>query len=1027
MICVYKNLFQRPLKLRSHLILLVLAAVLPLLLFATVLVWQEIEQQRSELDDSMLRTARALTLLVDREVGIAQAVLQTLGESEFLDSGDLRSFYDLAVRTTKNRAGSWIALFDASGRDLINTLRPFESDLHNRNTGAAAGPDETYPDLTIGKPIRHGVPEISDVFLSRIKNQPVVSILMPVWRNNKPHYTLKMVLEPIIFIELFRQQRLPHGWVAGLLDRKGISIARMVRPEKVGTRASPELLRQIPNSDEGVGSGRTQEGMAVYHAFARSKVTGWVTVTGVSQSLANAPFRKTLYQLAGGGVLLVLLSLAIALWLSKKLAKPITALADAAELIQRGENVQIGDSGVHEVSRLRHALFEAGAATRVSVEERERRIAAESREAEARNVRDKIAESDEQFRLLLGGIRDHAIFMLDADGCIATWNTGAERLTGFSYAAALGQPIDILYQIKDRTSGKPAQDLQAAGAAAEDSPYEREGCLMRHDGIKFHGNVTLAAVRKGNGDIRGYTCVIRDVTERKQADEALRANEDRFRRAADATGAVVYEATVLDDGPAWAYGIRNILGEDVDVGAVTSSWWHSRIHPEDIAAHREHLRLCITDRHCPAYSSQYRVRHSDGSWRNVKDIGQILRSPDGNAYRLVGTVVDITDSKQSEDALLRYAARLQEADQRKNEFLATLAHELRNPLAPIRNSIEILKAPQLNTEKFQMAREIAEHQVDHMVRLIDDLMDISRISRGKIELKRERVAIKPIIDQAVETSRPHIEENGHEISVSLPSAPVYLDADPMRLAQVLSNLINNACKYSKQKGKIEIRARLESIADLALVISIKDEGIGIAPEHLPRLFEMFSQVESSIERAQGGLGIGLSLVKGLVEMHGGKVEAKSEGIGKGSEFIIRLPALEFAPDMANPQPSLHSEFPTPRAEHKRVLVVDDNRAQAQSLELLLDAMGYEVRSAYDGASALALVGEFAPQIAMVDLGLPDMTGHELARRISAIDKGITLIAQTGWGREEDRERSRQAGFQYHLTKPIDPGLLQRIL
>jgi PAS domain S-box-containing protein len=487
--------------------------------------------------------------------------------------------------------------------------------------------------------------------------------------------------------------------------------------------------------------------------------------------------------------------------------------------------------------------------------------------------------------------------------------------------------------------------------------------------------------------------------------------------------------------------------------------------------------------------------------------------PDGR-YGVICYFRDISAQVQARIALSQYADQLKEADRRKDEFLATLSHELRNPLAPIRNAVEILKAPQLDADKFQMAREIAEHQVSHMARLIDDLMDIGRISRGKIALKRERVALKPIVDQAIETSKPHIEENGHQLSVSLPSSAVYLQADPVRLAQVLSNLINNACKYSDKDGKIEIRASLESIGDfglpivdsnseaaltlpspigmgeggtesmgdfrlpildslksarsgnlsndvkktgknsetpgegsiqqskiqnpkskIALVLSVKDAGIGIAPEHLPRLFEMFSQVESAMERSQGGLGIGLSLVKGLVELHGGEVEAKSNGIGEGSEFIVRLPVLDVEGDEGRVAsdntrralPNTHHSPARARPLLERIMVVDDNRAQAQSLTLLLDSMGFEVRSANDGASALALVESFDPQVAMVDLGLSDMTGHELARRITQIHKNIILIAQTGWGRDKDRELSRQAGFQHHLTKPVDPAVLENIL
>jgi len=420
--------------------------------------------------------------------------------------------------------------------------------------------------------------------------------------------------------------------------------------------------------------------------------------------------------------------------------------------------------------------------------------------------------------------------------------------------------------------------------------------------------------------------------------------------------------------------------------------------------------------------------------------------------------------------LREYAEQLKDADQRKDEFLATLAHELRNPLAPIRNAVELLKRPNLTVENFQLAREITESQLNQMVRLVDDLLDISRISRGKIELKKERVTLKSILDQALETSRPHVEAAGHKLSLSLPSRDIYLDGDPLRLAQVLSNLINNACKYSANNGNIEINAKVRTgieyrgsqgdgkngrskavdestiVSSLSgidtipasksdkpkstmeLVLSVKDNGIGIPPEHLPRIFELFSQVGSALDRSQGGLGIGLSLVRSLVEQHGGRVEAQSEGLGKGSEFIVRLPTAPAFADESAMRSGDETVLSIP-FRLKRILVVDDNKPQAQSLALLLNAMGFDARSVYDAKSALSILDEFTPQVALIDIGLPDINGYELARRLRGLPelKGMTLIAQTGWGRDEDREEARQAGFDHHLTKPINHQVLQTLL
>jgi len=428
----------------------------------------------------------------------------------------------------------------------------------------------------------------------------------------------------------------------------------------------------------------------------------------------------------------------------------------------------------------------------------------------------------------------------------------------------------------------------------------------------------------------------------------------------------------------------------------------------------------------------------DGSRLDISLTISPVKDTDGRIVGASKVARDISERKRAEKALREYAEELKDADRRKDEFLAILAHELRNPLAPIRNAVELLKRPNLTVEHFQLAREITESQLNQMVRLVDDLLDLSRISQGKIELKKERVTLKSIVDQALETSRPHVEAAGHKLTVSLPPRNVYLDADPLRVAQVLSNLINNACKYSANNGHIEIKANVETaekgrgeavaVSPMELVLSVKDTGIGIAPEHLRRIFELFSQVGSALNRSQGGLGIGLALVRGLVEQHGGSVEARSEGLGKGSEFIVRLPAgPAFAEESAIPSGD-ETVLSIP-SRLKRILVIDDNKIQARSLELLLKAMGFDARSVYDAKSALAILDEFLPQVALIDIGLPDINGYELARRLRGLTqlKGITLIAQTGWGRDTDREEARQAGFDHHLTKPIDHQVLQNLL
>jgi len=365
---------------------------------------------------------------------------------------------------------------------------------------------------------------------------------------------------------------------------------------------------------------------------------------------------------------------------------------------------------------------------------------------------------------------------------------------------------------------------------------------------------------------------------------------------------------------------------------------------------------------------------------------------------------------------------LREADRRKDEFLATLAHELRNPLAPIGNAVQVLR---LRAHKDPTVDELAavmERQVKHMVRLVDDLLEMSRITRGRIELRAEHVAIETIINSAVETSRPLIDAGDHHLTVSVPAEPLVVNGDAVRLAQVFANLLNNAAKYTDAGGRIWLTAYREG---QAVVVSVRDSGHGIPAEMLPRVFDLFLQLPDPAARKHGGLGIGLTLVKTLVEMHGGTVRASSAGTGKGSEFIVRLPLLADAPALA---PAADAPA-TPRLPTRRVLVVDDNRDAAQSLALILNMMGLTTRVAASGPEALAALPQFRPQLVFLDIGMPEMDGHEVARAIRAMTdwRGLTLVAVTGWGQEEDRRKSQQAGFDHHLIKPIDVRALEAFL
>jgi CheY-like chemotaxis protein len=381
----------------------------------------------------------------------------------------------------------------------------------------------------------------------------------------------------------------------------------------------------------------------------------------------------------------------------------------------------------------------------------------------------------------------------------------------------------------------------------------------------------------------------------------------------------------------------------------------------------------------------------------------------------VNVLVDISDRRRAEDIL-------RETDRAKNEFLATLAHELRNPLAPLRHVVELLRAPVVPDLKW--AVDVIDRQTSHMARLIDDLLEVRRVSHGKLELRKERVELTEIARAAVETSRPLLEAAGVALQLDLPASPILVDADVSRVAQALSNLLNNAAKYTSRGGRVWLSAEHQS---RNAVLTVGDNGIGIPAEMIPRIFEMFAQADQSLERAQGGLGIGLTLAKQLIEMHGGTIQARSDGPGKGAVFTICLPlATPTAPELRGPSPKRKRSVP---ALPLRILVVDDHRDSADSLSLLLRSRGNDVRTAHDGLEALEAAKQHRPDVVLLDVGLPKLNGYEVARPIRALPwgKSAVLIALTGWGQPEDKRRSTAAGFDHHLVKPVDAARLKAIL
>jgi PAS domain S-box-containing protein len=607
---------------------------------------------------------------------------------------------------------------------------------------------------------------------------------------------------------------------------------------------------------------------------------------------------------------------------------------------------------------------------------------------------------------------DDAIVSKSLDGSIQSWNAAAERLFGYTAEHAVGRHISLVIPSERLSEEEHIIASLKAGHRIEHLETER----VRADGSRIQVSLMISPIKDDDGQVIGASKIVRDITERKRVEAdrekfvRLIENSTDFISMCDLHGVPFFVNRAGLD----MVGLDSV--DDARRMPVPSFFF-----PEDQARMvNEFFPSVLANGHGEI---EVRFRHFKtglARWMAYKVL--TLPDADGRPIGFATVSQDVTERKRLEDTLRGLAADLSEADRRKNEFLAMLAHELRNPLAPISNAARALRMRGRDGDAVRSASEMLERQVSQMARLVDDLLDMSRITRGKIELRRERIELAVIIDQAIEAARPLCRSMNHELTVELPPEPIHMDADPTRVAQVVGNLLNNGCKFTDKGGHIWLTVAREGEH---AVIRVRDNGIGIAAAQLPRVFEMFEQVDTSLERSRDGLGIGLTLVKTLVEMHGGTVEARSEGIGRGSEFIVRLPIVVETAKTESATTATQPEAVVGR----RVLIVDDNVDGAESLAMLLELAGHMTQKAHDGLEALDAAEQFRPDAILLDIGLPLLNGYEVCHRIrqEPWGKEIVLVALTGWGQEEDRHRSREAGFNAHMVKPVNHDGLLKLL
>jgi two-component system CheB/CheR fusion protein len=616
----------------------------------------------------------------------------------------------------------------------------------------------------------------------------------------------------------------------------------------------------------------------------------------------------------------------------------------------------------------------------------------------------------ELFHLLVDITKDYAVFVIDFDGRVLTWNPGVQRVLGYSESEIVGESFSIFFTPEDRALGIPEAEIQLSitdGRASDDRWHVRkDGSLLWVSGV-------MTLLRDESGQARACAKVMRDYTGAKLAADALRESESRLRVALDAAQMGTWLWRIPTDEQILDDSLRRLMGLSPDEKVMTLDHFLKAVHPEDSERVRAEFERCLKED--GGFNVEFRVRWSDGSLHWLRDQGKMFNDEAGNPLFMTGACVDITVRKHDEE-------ELREADQKKDQFLALLAHELRNPLAPLRNGLQVMRLAD-DEKKVAEIRDMMERQLSHMVRLIDDLLDVSRLSQNKLHLQKTPVLLAEVIGNSIESARPAIEAADHKISVTLPTEPIYLDADLTRLAQVFSNLLTNSAKYTERGGHIWVSAESR---ENAIEVSVRDDGIGIPADALFHIFDMFSQVDRSIERTTGGLGIGLALVKGIVEMHGGKIHAWSDGPGLGSTFKVTLPLSRQRADSTY----LPAETEIQPADTRRkVLVVDDNRDSAKSMAALLRLLGHEVQTANDGIEAIDLAKQFQPDVILMDVGMPKLNGYDATQQIRKQPWGqkIVILALTGWGQEADRERSRDAQCDGHLVKPVNLSDLSKLL
>ncbi|TAK86961.1 MAG: PAS domain S-box protein [Betaproteobacteria bacterium] len=961
-------------KLRTYVTLLMLAALLPVAIFAAAVGYFLIDEQRDTFRRGAEQRALALLTAVDAELKGSIDTIEALSLVASLADGDLRSFRQTATRILAHQP-HWIN---------INLALPDRQ----RVVDLLAAEGAPLPPITdfgeIPSLLRAQKAVVGDLALGPVSKKWNYGLRVPVIREGEVKYVLSAVAKPEPLAELLKLQNLPDDWIGMIVDRQGRVVARNVNPaQSVGQSAPPDLAAAL----SGAASGwvRVLQGDDYQYRYQVSKTTGWAFALGIPSRTLDAVAWQAVALFVIGLVSAMALAIGLARFVGRRISRPIAALAAATGAMAQGEPVALADAGsIAELRSLEAALRAAGRA------------------------QEALRRAEEQSRSLVDHVVD-GIVTIDERGNVESFNPAAERLFGLPASEVIGRNVKMLMPEPYRAGhdGYIANYLRTGEAKI--IGIGREVLGRRSDGTTFPMDLAVSEFRIGQR--RFFTGIVRDITDRKRAEESLRASEERLRLAIAAGRMGSWQWNVQTGEVIWSPELEAIHGLAPGSFARTFAAYEADIHPDD----RDKVRQAIARnlKEGDDHHVEYRILWPDGGVRWVEGRGRVYRDDKGALTRVIGVCSDITQRKHAEESL-------KEADRQKDEFLAMLSHELRNPLSALTTAAHVLRVGAPGDAASAGAQGVVERQTRHMVRLVEDLLDITRVRMGKVSLRRERMNLAEVVSEALQSWRL-TGRLGGRASLSLDASPVWIYADRARIEQIFSNLLDNALKFTPASGYIKVNIRHEG--DEA-VLHVTDSGRGITPQALTVVFEPFVQGEHPSGRSESGLGLGLTLVRRLTELHGGSVSAASDGINRGATFTARFPAV------APPSESgLAPARPALVARPRRILLIEDNHDARLMLRAALALDGHEVRDVSDGAGAIAAAAGARWDAAVIDIGLPDIDGYEVARRLRSTEGGaaMTLVALSGYGKEADAGRARDAGFDAYLMKPVSAERLCQVI